>query len=383
MLNKKLFILLICEPLILASYAKNKNYTQNNQVLVRDIDLKNPNSINKINEDYISHSFSKSENVVSFNGTLSYSKTSYDLIDTISETNIQNKDDIIINCAFDLNLMQFTLDIKICNDQNRELENIQCVTDAFITENGGLDSYVELDEDISFYISDFYKANYKDNCGVLGFLIGLAVIIIVYVAVAESAEQIKAKNNFDYNKQLEASGNGVNKGVYITNQNQTNYQGHNAGNYRFGFTTFGGVGCEVASCYNLMTAIGKCERLSDTIYSFEKLAIEYSIAWGNFGSSPNAIHRYLEKKNLNYYNQANFSKFESKINEQDKCHIIMSRWNKPFIDGLHTFYIEKTSSNSFNAYNWEYDRNTFKSSPSISSFNDGSGFIIGYVVWGK
>ena len=42
------------------------------------------------------------------------------------------------------------------------------------------------------------------------------------------------------------------KVYYITGQNRTRVKGYNAGNYHFGFTTFGGVGCEVASVYNLL-----------------------------------------------------------------------------------------------------------------------------------
>lgn len=60
---------------------------------------------------------------------------------------------------------------------------------------------------------------------------------------------------------------------YLTDQSETNRKNYNCGNYRFGFTTFSGVGCEVASAYNAMIALGKTEILSETIYSFEKWAI--------------------------------------------------------------------------------------------------------------
>ena len=77
---------------------------------------------------------------------------------------------------------------------------------------------------------------------------------------------------------------------YLTDQSETNRKNYNCGNYRFGFTTFSGVGCEVASAYNVMIALGKTEMLSETIYSFEKWAIEFAIAWGNFGSNATAFY---------------------------------------------------------------------------------------------
>lgn len=185
----------------------------------------------------------------------------------------------------------------------------------------------------------------------------------------------------DYNKKLEQQGNGVKYGNFITRQNETYLKDYKCGNYRFGFTTFSGVGCEVASAYNAMIALGKTEMLSETIYSFEKWAIEFAIAWGKFGSNPLQISTYLNKKGIGCSKITNYNNFKSQVEKQANCHIIMSRWNNSWTDGLHTFYIKKQDSKYY-SYNWVYSYATVDRN-NIDDFNDGSGFIVGYILWKK
>jgi len=384
-LAKKLSVVTCCVMLFLSPCVNKKiYYVEEDKILIRDVDLNNTRSINQINERYSSYNISDDDNIVSFNGIMNYDENTYNLIDSISDTNISDDNKVKLNCSFNFDTMQFILDIELYNKEGLLIESLNYMTDAFVTENGGLDGFVELDENTSFYISDYFNDDFLENCGLFGWIVAAVVtVIVVYVIVAETAEQIKAKNNYEYNKELEAQGNGVNSGIFITNQSETGYKGRNAGNYRFGFTKFSGVGCEVAAAYNLMISLGKSERLSETINSFEKLAIEYSIAWGNFGSSPNAIYRYLNNRDLGYTKINNFSEFSNKVNEYSNCHIIMSRWNNPLTTGLHTFYVRKNSSSSFDSYNWQYRTYSYITKSSLSDFNNGSGFIVGYIVWNK
>ena len=194
------------------------------------------------------------------------------------------------------------------------------------------------------------------------------------------AEQVKAKLNYKYNKQLESSGRGVGKGYYIYDQTNVKTLNRKSGNYRFGFTTFKNVGCEVAAAYNTALSLNDSERLSQTIYYFEEWAIEFSIGWGHLGSNPLEIYRYLKRRGFSYKKYTNFSKLKDDVEKRNSCRIIMSRWNSKKTNGLHTFFVKKTGKNSLYAYNWSYGSGSVKRA-SLNSFNDGSGFIVGYLIW--
>ena len=72
----------------------------------------------------------------------------------------------------------------------------------------------------------------------------------------------------------------------------------------------------------------------------------------------------------------NIDDLKSAVNRKENCHIIMSRWNAPITKGLHTFYVKKTGS-EYKAYN-KYENNI---GTSLDIFNDGDGFIVGYILW--
>lgn len=278
-------------------------------------------------------------------------------------------------CSFDMNELVFDFTAELVSEDGTVLETQKIETDAIITENGGLDACIVIDGE-TYMLSDYEKTSSIDECSIASVM----DVINAYLAVAETAEKIKAKSNYKYNKKLESKGNGVGKGYYIYNQSDTSTKNRKAGKYRFGFTTFKNVGCEVASAYNVALALDDSERLSQTIYYFEAYSIEFSIAWGNFGSNPLEIYRYLKKRGFSYSKYTSYSSFSTAVSKKSSCKIIMSRWNSPIKDGLHTFYISKTNSTAFYGYNWKYDTSWAKRT-SLDSFNNGSGFIVGYIVW--
>ncbi len=326
------------------------------------------------------------ESNVSFHGIMEYDEHVLSLFDQVALADKvdREKSNIVYDCSFNMDAMQFVFKATLLNENGEPLEIEEMTTDAFVTDMGRLDAYIELDGE-TYLLSDYVSTDAIDEClfGWLKALIVVIVIVVVYVVVAETAEQIKSKSNYEFNKQLEANGNGVNKNTYITGQNRTNVHGNNPGNYRFGFNTgFGEVGCEVAAAYNAMIALGKSEMLSETIFSFEKWAIEFSIAWGKLGSNPLQISTYLKKRKIEYSKITNYSEFKSAVESNENCHIIMSRWNNPWTTGLHTFYVKKDANNEYYGYNWEYRDNTpSNKKDSIDVFNDGSSFIVGYIVW--
>ncbi len=197
----------------------------------------------------------------------------------------------------------------------------------------------------------------------------IAIVIVVYVIVAETAEQIRAKKNYEVNKNRSFP-----SGEYITDQ-----WDDSVADYDFGFAKFKDVGCEVVAVYNLMISLGRPERLEDVIYDFERWAIEFSVGWGHLGSNPREIYRYLRKKNIEYrrYTKLQYEKFcfmsDRGGPEKD---FIFSRWNTPITDGLHTFYVEKDGE--YLAYNNEVLRAT-----EMDAYLDGrseAAFICGYII---
>ncbi len=379
--------LFLCCVLFITSINLSTKYEENSSghiAQVRTVELSVMPEYESYLEDFTEKSIETKDNKVSFYGKMEFNEDVLTMFDKISLAEEVNKEEsnIIYDCSFDMDSMQFTFKATLLDEFNNPIEIEEIVTDAFVTETGRLDAYIELDGN-TYLISDFTSTEAIDEClfGWLKAIIVVVVVIVVIVVVAETAEQIKAKSNYDYNKKLEKQGNGVKRGNYITRQNETRLKDYRSGDYRFGFTTFSGVGCEVASAYNAMIALGKAEMLSETIYSFEKWAIEYAIAFGKFGSNPLQISTYLSKKGMGYTKITNYNKFKSQVEKQKNCHIIMSRWNEPLTSGLHTFYVKKQDIKYY-SYNWVYSYNTIERD-NIDAFNDGSGFIVGYIVWKK
>ena len=330
--------------------------------------------------EFDTYSILEDEENPTFTGMVKCSDEASVFFDNVSLDEDTEDYNIQYDCTFDMDTLQYTLTATLLDEEENMVESDTLITDAFVTENGGLDAYIELENE-KYLLSDFCTENGIAPCGLFSSIKKTIVrIAVVYVVVAETAEQIKARSNYKYNKKLEADGKGVTKGNYITKQNETDRKGYNCGNYKFGFTTFSGVGCEVASAYNAMIKLGKAEKLSETIYCFEKWAIELSIGWGNLGSNPLELGRYLEKKGIEYDKYTSLSKFKSAVAGKKKCYIIMSRWNNPVTTGLHTFFIEKKGAGKYESYNWDYEDMAISMS-SINDFNNGKGFIVGYIVW--
>lgn len=211
----------------------------------------------------------------------------------------------------------------------------------------------------------------------------LASVLLLYHVVTEIAEQIICRRNYRYNRGLEASGAGVSTGNSVFGQNEKFRPGYSCGRYRFGFTFLEDVGCEAVAAYNLMIALGRPEPLSQTVFDFEKKAIEYAVAFGRFGSDPLAMTRYFRARKLKYSKFTSFEKFEKAVAEDPDCFIIMSQWNHPWYkNGIHTFFIDKNSGEErrFKGFNFSYrfPGATDKYSE-LSAFNDGDGFVVGYV----
>ena len=302
--------------------------------------------------------------------------------DELQDSVFENEDDdleVEYDCRFDMNELAFYFETKLLSDEGDVIEKKSINTDAIITENGGLDACIKING-YEYMLSDYEGCNAIDDCSIFE----VVAIVRAYLAVAETAEKIKAKSNYKYNKKLESDGKGVKKGYLVYSQSNSTTNNRKAANYRFGFTTFNKVGCEVAAAYNLANQLEDTETLSQTIYYFEAYAIEFSIGWGHLGSNPKEIYRFLKKRGFNYKKYTNYTDFKKTVDSKKNCKVIMSRWNSSKWDGLHTFYVKKENYGKHYGYNWRYDSKTASRSgtyKSLNSFNDGSGFIVGYIVW--
>lgn len=326
-------------------------------------------------------SYDENMEYVCFSALKEYSESDSALFDNVSmeeaTTEIQ-EDNVKYECSFDMNNLAYHFTATLLDDEGNAVATEELHTDAIVTENGGLDACIEIDGN-SYMLSDYEDVESIDNCAIIS-IKNLIKIVTAYLAVSEAAEQIKCRSNYTYNKELEAAGNGVNKRTYITAQDDITTVGHRPGNYKFGFASFANTGCGVAAIYNTMIALGSPEMLSETIYCVEAWCIEFSIGWGHLGADPLEIYRYLNKKGINYKMYTSYSALESAVAGKKRCFVIMSRWNSDITTGAHTFYVKKTGSSSFYSYNWRYSsKSVFDKS--LATFNDGSGFIVGYLIW--
>lgn len=344
--------------IIISINNKDNIYIISNEELKEDINITN------IPDEYNNYILDYDFNNVSFNAT--FNDLEYNTLSTYEEDNVK------INFNFNLEELKYYLDITYI--ENNEIKTLNIVTDAIICDDGSIDAYVILDDNNSFYLSEFYNLN--ESGVAFKFLKRIKLIAKVYLIVTECAEQIKARSNYNYNKQLENEGNGVSLSTYVTNQKEKSFLNHNAGNYKFGFTTMGKVGCEVIAAYDLMISLNKSEYLSQTIYDFEKICIEFSFAFGYLGSNPCEIYRYFLKNNIDYDMFINYSNFKDKLNSLSNCKIIMSTWNNPITSGIHTFYIEKKNG-MYYAYNYK-STDEIKESSNIDFYN--YQFIVGYII---
>ena len=299
--------------------------------------------------------------------------------DVFDEEEYDEEDlEVEYDCEFDMDRLTFCFEAELVSEDGTVIDKEVINTDAIITQNGGLDACIVINGK-EYMMSDYENYKSVDDCSILAVI----KIVAAYLAVAETAEQIKANSNFKYNKKLEKDGKGVKKGYLIYSQSNSTTKDRKAAKYRFGFTTFANVGCEVAAAYNIANQLGSTESLSQTIYYFEGYAIEFSIGWGHLGSNPLEIYRYLKKRGFKYSKYTNYISFKYAVDHKKSCKAIMSRWNAGY-KGLHTFYVKKEDYGKHYGYNWSYGpykttRSEVKKS--LNSFNNGAGFIVGYLVW--
>jgi hypothetical protein len=367
--------------------------TVSKDTIVRTVQLENSQlDTQAVLDTFVTYDLESDGSNVTFTGVKQFDIESLSQIDSVSLDDIAPED--INNVQFDLSFleerMQFVFSMKYLDSYGKTLAEENEVSDAIVTPTGGLDALIHI------FGEEILLSEYVEQLKVeedAWWTIAIAVvkiivpIVVVYVIVAETAEQIKAGSNYTYNKNLETSNNGVAKGNYITNQRESSLANYRSGNYRFGFTTFSGVGCEVASVYNLLIGLSKAEMLSETIYNFERWAIEFSVAWGNLGSNPLDIYRYLSKKSIPYTKYTSYSSFKTALSKKSSFKVIMSTWNEGSmlnsivkIAGLHTYYIDKISSSSFKSYNFE-SRSIPKDHGSIDEiYNDSGDFIVAYII---
>ncbi len=294
------------------------------------------------------------------------------------------------------------------------------IVQGYVNKNGGVDAeleYYNLDtqQDETYSIDDYkdiyelekfvYQVEEPDEddeiydeislCSLLGFTFNSIIgLVVVYVVVAETAEQIQAESNYVHNRALELCDAGVYYGNMIIDQGETNKDGYCSADYRLGFTSFEKVGCEVASVYNLLIKLGMTEYLSDVIYEFEKWLVEFSVGWGNLGSNPREIVNLLSMKGIDYeirkatrlskiFPKHDFKKYKKMVDDNVLSNnFIISFWNDPITEGIHTYYFERSSDTKykFKAYNNKNIESFQKIEETDDLLEDGEIFVVGYVI---
>ena len=342
-------------------------------------------------DSFVTYSISDEDDVPVFSGSSVFCEEDASFFNNVALEDDPDEYSTSFFCTFDMEELVYHIEISLIdkNGQVTDTENID--TPAFVNENGMLDALVEIGDE-AFLLSDATQG-IVDNC-FFTWLAAISPVVIavtsIYHAVTETAEQIRCRQNYNYNKQLESSGEGVFLGNYIYKQNEeragSDYDGYRSNNYHFGFTTFGGVGCEAASAYNALIAMGKPEMLSETIYSFEKLAIEHAFAWGNFGSSAMFMTIFFDARDISYQRFFTFSNLKKAADKYESCNIIISEWLHPVTNGIHTYFIKKSPEweEVYHGYNFNYKKpGETEKNNNLKTFYDGDKFNVGYILTRK
>lgn len=327
------------------------------------------------------------------------------------ESDLIEKDDIVhfqgitsdeyeeYSCVLELNME--TLDFY--SDFSESGLNITC-DNAIVDEHGRLDAEIHVENpdtcmDEIYRVSDYRDMNALhefvknpesdmeresgiSTYGWINFLFRklMTPAVALYVIISETAEQIKARSNYDYNKNLEACGEGMGTGNYITNQMETQKNGYRCGDYRLGFATFSKTGCEVASVYNLMIDRKKEQSLSQVIFDFEKWSIEFSVGWGFLGSNPQEIYRYLKNYDIRYYINYLPEYFKARVNDSGPdTQFIMSAFNKEGLQ-IHTYFFKNTNDGIL-LYNFKSRETTTLLKTMDDLYAQVGTFVVGYKIY--
>lgn len=300
-------------------------------------------------------------------------------------------DPVSIVCTFHEETMKYTCTVTSAYGDGEETIE----SEAFADSHGSLSTVIEIDG-VRYNISDFYKpyalaelAGEEPEDGIslciFGFIVAaVCAIVVTYVIVTETAEQVKAESNLQFNRTKDGYYNG-NTDEYIFDQEETH-----AAEYRFGYFGFAERGCEVAAVYNLLVYKNQGKPLSEVIYDFENWGIEFSVAWGYWGSNPRQIYVALKKYGIGYLayssGQADYSAKDVFLKRVDPSPsgtaFITSFWNSPLTDGIHTIFVIKRGAHRFDGCNVSNNVTTdFESYAFMREFyKDTRDFIIGYVI---
>lgn len=196
-------VVLICSIIISTVYYENDLNIQ-----VRNIELEVPSEYEHYFSEYEEKemTYDETTETVGFYGKVAYSGKEDKIFDNVSMEEEITDDNIIYECTFDMNTMMFHFMATLINENEEVIDIYEMDTEAIVTEDGRLDACIEIAGE-TYLLSDYKNTEIIDNC-VVGFILGA---IVIYVVMAERAEQKRAEENFKYNKKLETDGKGVKK----------------------------------------------------------------------------------------------------------------------------------------------------------------------------
>ena len=193
--------------------AKSTTMSKTNN-LVRTIALE-CNSLTSMDAFDI-YTISEDNGVPSFHGTSKYYEDDGLFFDNLAFEEDKENYSLDYSCYFYTDLMEYHLTISLLDNEGQVIDTESIVSPAFATDKGMLDAYIELNGE-TYLISDLEKQVLND-C-ISGWLVAAIIVVavvVVYHVVTETAEQIRAKDNYKYNQSLENYGKGVSLDHYIT-----------------------------------------------------------------------------------------------------------------------------------------------------------------------
>lgn len=340
-------------------------------------------------------------NIVTFEGTQKLDLNAYNCIDNLSESDIENYDNVSIlyKFSYDYENEVISLTASMADGEgNIEMDTI--TGKPFLDSNGEVDAVMDIDGEYVL-LSEMKNVGMIENCGwfkrLVKSVVKVAVVTAAAVAVAavvvgtggtgaiaviavvgtvtcaaSTTQTVRANINYSNNKKASLHDD-VNTEGYITDQSK--YK-----DWSFGFATLDEVGCEVIATYNTMISIDKKKELYDVIYDFEMYNIDYDLGFGHLGSNPEQIYRYFVKHGVKYKSFSSLNSLQNEVNTLDVCQIVFTSKNDHSILGIHsihTFELRKNNEGEFFSYNGYNDH---LRSSELSGFVQ-YGFNYAYIVY--
>lgn len=189
---------------------KAKSPYKKNDMLFDKVNYVEENNISDFNDEHDQVYFYDTKDDLNEDYDEEYIDDHKELGKNVFEHDGESNLNVEYDCRFNMNNLTFKFEADLVSEDGKTIEKRIISTDAIVTKNGGLDACILINGE-EYMMSDYEDYSPVDDCSIFDVI----KVVKAYLAVAETAEQIKANSNYKYNKKLESDGKGVKKGYLI------------------------------------------------------------------------------------------------------------------------------------------------------------------------